>query len=62
MRVEIDPDLCQGHGRCTLLASEVFDTDEDGYGIVTDSGAASLHADEVKNAIANCPESAIRLT
>ena len=32
MKVRIDPDKCQGHGRCYDLAPEVFTDDEEGYG------------------------------
>ncbi|HEX2299021.1 MAG TPA: ferredoxin [Pseudonocardiaceae bacterium] len=31
MRVEVDPDVCEGHGQCHAVASEVYDLDEGGY-------------------------------
>jgi ferredoxin len=60
-RVEIDPDLCTGHGRCYELAPNVFTEDERGYGqvrILTLSGDLLV---EARRAAGNCPERAIRL-
>ena len=34
MRLRIDSRLCQGHARCAALAPELFDLDENGFGIV----------------------------
>ena len=31
MRVRVDPDKCQGHNRCIVVAPEVFTADELGY-------------------------------
>lgn len=59
MRVSIDEELCAGHGRCYALAPEVFDSDDDGRGVVrlVDVPAA-LHED-ARRAARNCPERAI---
>ena len=35
MRVRVDPDRCVGHGRCYVLAPEVFSEDERGHCVVT---------------------------
>ncbi|GAB92691.1 ferredoxin, partial [Gordonia rhizosphera] len=29
MRVEVDLDICQGHGMCEMEAPEVFETQQD---------------------------------
>ncbi len=34
MKVAIDRNRCAGHGRCYVFAPEVFDSDDDGYGVV----------------------------
>jgi ferredoxin len=34
MKVQIDPGLCQGHGRCYDLAPDLFGADDEGYGQV----------------------------
>jgi ferredoxin len=60
MRVSINSEKCQGHGRCYTLAPELFGEDEDGNGMVLGTGDV---ADDRVNAAylaeANCPESAI---
>lgn len=60
MRVSIDPDRCQGHGRCYDLAPELFHDDDEGYGKV--NGDGTVPADRVqqaRKAAANCPERAV---
>ena len=60
-RIEIDAEACTGHGRCYDLAPNSFTEDERGYGQVgVDIVPAELMA-EVRKAISNCPESAVRL-
>ncbi|WP_188189852.1 ferredoxin [Nonomuraea sp. SYSU D8015] len=62
MKVRIDPERCQGHGRCYDLAPGLFDEDDEGYGQV--AGDGSVPQDEeraARLAVANCPERAIEL-
>jgi ferredoxin len=62
MRIILDNEKCQGHGRCYALAPELFDADDEGYAVLLVSGdvpaeheaAATLAAD-------NCPEYAITI-
>ena len=62
MKVEIDTELCHGHGRCYMLAPEVFDADDRGHGVVlVPSPPADLEA-KARLAAANCPEHAINVT
>jgi ferredoxin len=62
MRVRIDPDQCEGHGRCAITAPEVFRIDSDGWGQVVQQevpdDAAELRA-KVDRAIRLCPKQAI---
>jgi len=61
IRVQLDRERCQGHGRCYVLASAVFESDDDGYGLtVSETIAADLHEAARKGA-GNCPEDAITL-
>jgi ferredoxin len=61
MKVTVDPDRCQGHARCWDIAPEVFDLDEQGHGVVlTDTVPADLEAG-TREAVANCPERALRI-
>jgi ferredoxin len=63
MRVQIDPALCQGHGRCYDLAPDLFGWDEDGYATLTeltaDGQVPAGREDDARLAVDNCPESAI---
>jgi ferredoxin len=62
MRITIDEGLCQGHARCAALVPELFDVDEDGYGLVRPGCEQVADGDErAMLAIDNCPEQAIRL-
>lgn len=60
MRVSIDSEKCQGHGRCYTLAPALFGEDDEGNGMVI--GAGEVPEDEVDAAYlaeANCPENAV---
>jgi ferredoxin len=62
MKVQINSQLCQGHGRCYDLAPGLFGDDDEGYGQVLGDGivpAAEEH--DARLAVANCPERAIEL-
>jgi ferredoxin len=62
MRVQIDPALCQGHGRCYDLASDLFGEDGDGYGTVLGDGRVPPGRErDARLAAANCPEVAVIL-
>ena len=60
MKVQIDPGLCQGHGRCYDLAPRLFGDDDEGYGRVLGDGAVAPGKErDARLAAANCPEHAI---
>ena len=62
MRVQIDPERCQGHGRCYDLAPRLFGEDDEGYGTVLGNGTVPPgQANVARLAVANCPEHAIDL-
>ncbi len=63
MKVRIDPERCQGHGRCYDLAPSLFGDDEEGYGQVLGDGVVpSGQEDAARRAVANCPERAIEVS
>ena len=63
MKVQIDPERCQGHGRCYDLAPSLFGDDEEGYGQVLGDGVVpSGEEDAARRAVANCPERAIEVS
>lgn len=61
MKVIIDRNLCTGHGRCYMLAPDVFGFDHEGYSVLhNEELPADLEA-QARTAERNCPEGAIRL-
>jgi ferredoxin len=62
MKIRIDPERCQGHGRCYDLAPALFGDDDEGYGMVLGDGAVPPDLErDARLAVANCPEQAIEL-
>ena len=57
--VRVDADLCVGHGRCYVLAPDVFGSDEFGHCIVLQEQVPDVHANEARIGADNCPEQAI---
>lgn len=62
MKLHINPDRCQGHGRCYYLAPDLFGEDREGYGQILGAGAVPHDKQRgARLAAANCPERAIDL-
>ena len=62
MKVQINPELCQGHGRCYDIAPGLFGADDEGYGLVLGDGTVPQDAKhDADLAVLNCPEQAIEL-
>jgi ferredoxin len=60
MKIRVDPDRCQGHGRCYALAPELFSVDDYGHSSVIGDGAVPAGLErKARLAIANCPELAV---
>ena len=57
IEVEVDRDLCIGSGDCVATAPAVFELDDEGKAVVIDPDGAPT--DEVVEAAANCPVTAI---
>ena len=60
MRVEVDLDLCQGHGMCELEAPEVFAAHTDHVEILDATPDESQLA-EVEAGVHYCPTQALRI-
>lgn len=60
-RVRVDAARCVGHGRCYVLAPEVFEEDDRGHCVVPDEEIDASLVDEARKGETNCPESAIRV-
>ncbi|TML38120.1 MAG: ferredoxin [Actinobacteria bacterium] len=62
MKVHVDEERCQGHGRCYATAPEVFAPDEVGNGHELGDGVVAPELeDKARLAVANCPEQAITI-
>jgi len=62
VKLQIDPAVCQGHGRCYDLAPDLFGDDDEGYGQVLNDGIVPPGKEpQARRAVANCPEHAITL-
>jgi ferredoxin len=62
VRVQVDRQICQGHGRCYSLAPELFEPDEVGDGVeIGDGTVAPGQEDAARRAVLNCPEQAITI-
>jgi AcrR family transcriptional regulator/ferredoxin len=60
VKVQINSELCQGHGRCYDLAPDLFGDDDEGYGRVLGDGDVPPGKEhEARLAESNCPERAI---
>lgn len=60
MRVQVDPDVCQGHTLCALAAPQIFLLgEEDGHAYVASGEVPPELEDAVRRAAATCPEGAI---
>ena len=62
MKIKLDLDKCQGHGRCYSLAPDLFDSDDLGNAVVLVEG--ELTDEQVVQATLaakNCPEYAIEV-
>lgn len=60
MKVRIDSDRCQGHGRCYSLSPELFDSDDYGDAVVLVEGDLPAELESAaQRAAANCPEHAV---
>lgn len=61
-RVRVDTAKCVGHGRCYVLAPEVFEEDDRGHCVVILEQTPGSLADDARRGESNCPEGAIEVT
>lgn len=61
MRVVVDGDRCTGHGRCYVMAPDVYEADDDGYSVAGTHEVPAGLEDRARTGAANCPESAIQV-
>jgi ferredoxin len=61
MRVRVDHARCVGHGRCYVLAPDVFADDERGHCVLRVDPVPEALRDQARLGRDNCPENAISL-
>ena len=60
MRINLDSEKCQGHGRCYALVPDLFDCDDEGYAVVRELGELNAQQEQAARLAADsCPEFAI---
>ena len=61
-RVEVDPDLCQGHAMCELEAPDYFRVPKRGTVEILDSEAPDDARSQIELAVEMCPTRALSIT
>lgn len=59
MRIRLDPEVCQGHGRCYALAPQIFDADDYGHCVLLTEVVPDGGENLARDAVENCPEQAL---
>jgi ferredoxin len=59
VKIEVDPDVCTGHGRCYTLAPEVYESDDEGYCATRSLDVPPGLEEQARRGVLNCPERAI---
>jgi ferredoxin len=59
MRIRLDAEACQGHGRCYTLAPDLFDADDRGHCVLLVDEVPEGREEEARNGVENCPERAL---
>lgn len=62
MKIAIDAAICTGHGRCYVVAPELFEPDDEGRGVVRRSDVPPELDQRACTAAASCPERAVELS
>ncbi|MFF2846344.1 ferredoxin [Streptomyces sp. NPDC058001] len=62
MKVRVDPERCQGHTLCAMIAPKVFQLDDiDGHSSAVDEDVPADQEEQVGEAAHSCPERAISI-
>ncbi|HIG70591.1 MAG TPA: ferredoxin [Myxococcales bacterium] len=59
MKIRLDPERCTGHGRCYVLAPEVFDEDDAGRCVLKHAAVPSELHEQARKGVESCPEHAL---
>jgi len=62
VKVQVDPDRCQGHTLCAMIAPKIFELDDvDGHSSAIDGEIPADQESKAAEAIRSCPEQAISI-
>jgi ferredoxin len=61
VHIRLDADRCQGHGRCYVLAPDLFDADDFGHCVLLVDEVPAGRLDDARSGVENCPEQALTL-
>ena len=61
MHIRLDVDRCQGHGRCYVLAPDLFDADDYGHCVLLVDEVPAGRLEDARSGVENCPEQALAL-
>ena len=62
MKATVDPDRCEGHGKCQAAAPEVFELRDDDLSHVLIDEIPQTLKDKVDRAVRLCPRQAITIS
>lgn len=62
MRISIDAELCQGHGRCYEIAPELVEDDDRSRGFVIQPDVPAELVEKARAAVNACPERAVSIS
>jgi ferredoxin len=62
VKLYVDPDRCQGHTLCSMIAPDLFQLDDiDGHAKAIDGEVPADQESKAHEAIRSCPEQAISI-
>jgi len=61
MRILLDSERCQGHGRCYSLAPDLFDSDDLGHCLLMVDEVPAGRESDARSGVENCPEQALSI-
>jgi ferredoxin len=63
VKVRVDPERCQGHTLCAMIAPKAFELDDiDGHSTAISEDVPVDQEEQVREAAHSCPEQAISLS
>jgi ferredoxin len=61
VHIRLDVERCQGHGRCYVLAPDLFDADDYGHCVLLVDEVPAGRQGDARSGVENCPEQALSL-